>query len=72
MLLLTAGGITAGRGLSLLFSSLVGSLLFQVGPADPVALSGTAVGLPGTAALAAALPARRAASVDASTVLKAQ
>jgi ABC-type antimicrobial peptide transport system permease subunit len=72
MLILTCGGIAAGWGLSLLFSDVLASVLFGVGPVDPGAFLGTACVLLGVAALAAGLPARRAASTEASRVLKAQ
>lgn len=71
MLLLTAGGIAVGWGLSLLCSGLVGSLLFEVAPVDPGSFVGTAAVLIGVAALAAGLPARRALSTEASDVLRA-
>jgi predicted permease len=72
MLLLTAGGIAAGWGISVSISRLLGSLLFDVAPLDPGSFLGTALVLLGVAALAAGLPARRAASTEASQVLQAQ
>jgi predicted permease len=71
MLLLTAGGIAAGWGLSLLFSDVLDAVLFGVAPVDPRAFLGTAVVLLAVAALASGLPARRAVSTEASQVLKA-
>jgi putative ABC transport system permease protein len=70
MLLLTAIGIAAGWGLSLLASGLLESLLFGVRRAEPAAFAGTTLVLLGVAALAAALPARRAAGTDVAEVLK--
>ncbi len=72
MLLLTAAGIAAGWGLSLLFSDVLDAVLFGVAPADPRAFLGTACVLLAVAALAAGLPARRAVSTEPSQVLKAQ
>lgn len=71
MLLLTAGGIAAGWGLSLLFSDVLDSVLFGVAPIDPRAFLGTACVLLAVAALAAGLPAHRAVSTEASRVLNA-
>lgn len=72
MLLLTAAGIGAGWTLSLMVSRLLESVLFGVGAADPVAFLGTAMVLLAVAVLAAAVPAFRAASTEASLPLKAQ
>jgi len=70
MLLLTAGGIAAGWALSLLFSDVLDAVLFGVAPVDPRAFLGTGVVLLAVAALASGLPARRAVSTEASSVLK--
>jgi ABC-type antimicrobial peptide transport system permease subunit len=69
MLLLTVLGIVAGWVLSLLASGLLEALLYGVRPAEPVAFAGTALVLLGVAALAAALPARRAAGTKVAEVL---
>ncbi|MEX0891820.1 MAG: FtsX-like permease family protein, partial [Gemmatimonadota bacterium] len=69
MLLLTALGIAAGWGLSLLTSGLLDSLLYGVRPAEPVAFAGTALVLLGVAVLAAALPARKAVGTRVAEVL---
>ena len=71
MLLLTASGIAVGWGLSLLFSGVLESVLFGVGPVDPTAFLGTALVLLGVGALASGLPARRAVSTEAAEVLRA-
>jgi ABC-type lipoprotein release transport system permease subunit len=71
MLLLTALGIAAGWGLSLLAAGLLEALLYGVRPAELVAFAGTALVLLGVAVLAAALPARRAAGTKVAEVLKA-
>ncbi len=64
-------GLVGGLGAAFGVSRLMRSLLFGVEPSDPVGLvAGTGVLLV-TAAVAAYLPARRAASVDASRALKA-
>ncbi len=64
----------AGAGLVLAFvvTRWVRSLLYQTQTADPVAIGGSLVVLIGAAALAAILPARRAARVDPIEVLRNQ
>ena len=56
------GALAAGR--------LMKGLLYGVGHADPLSLVATAVALLATAALAAYLPARRAAAVDPAVTLR--
>ena len=53
-------------------SRLLGSFLFGVSPFDPLVLSVTAVFVLLLAWLASLLPARRAASVDPMSVLRAE
>jgi putative ABC transport system permease protein len=72
MLLLTALGIATGWALSLVASGLLESLLFGVRRAEPVAFAATTLVLLAVAALAAALPARRAVATDVGEVLKAK
>ncbi len=62
----------AGAGLILAFVATrwVRSLLYQTQTADPVAIGGSLALLIGAAALAAVLPARRAAQVDPIEVLR--
>ena len=62
----------AGVGLALSFLALrwVRSLLYQTSAVDPLAIGGSLVLLLAAAALAAALPARRAASVDPMQALR--
>ncbi|HZD50189.1 MAG TPA: FtsX-like permease family protein, partial [Silvibacterium sp.] len=62
----------AGAGLILAFvvTRWVSSLLYQTSPIDPAAIAGSLVLLIGAAALAAILPARRAARVDPIEVLR--
>ncbi len=59
-----AAGLAAGLAGSLAFLRLARSLLFEIGPADPVVLGTALAVFLAAAALAAGLPARRAASVD--------
>jgi ABC-type antimicrobial peptide transport system permease subunit len=64
VLLLAAGGVVLGVGLSLAGSRYVASLLYGIEPTDPVAI-GTAVAVLLTCGLAAAfVPARRATRID--------
>jgi len=62
----------AGVGLTLAFLALrwVRSLLYQTPALDPLAIGGSVVLLLCAAALAAVMPARRAASVDPSQALR--
>jgi putative ABC transport system permease protein len=63
-------GLAAGAAGALATSRLLGSLLYQVTPSDPLVL-GAIVALLGTTALAASwIPARRAATVDPVDVLR--
>jgi putative ABC transport system permease protein len=64
-------GIVAGSAGSLLVTRAMQSLLFQVAPNDPVVLVSTAVLLLVVAAVASAVPARRAARVDPVEALRA-
>lgn len=72
MLMLTALGIAAGWAMSLLAAEVLESMLFGVRPADPTAFAGTALILLVVAALAAALPARKAVRTEVAEVLKAE
>jgi predicted permease len=64
----------AGAGLIMSFVALrwVRSLLYQAPVMDPLAIGGSLVALLGIAALAAVLPARRAASIDPVQALRIQ
>jgi len=64
-------GIAAGLIAFLLAGRFLRSLLFEVGPADPLSLVTVAIVLAGVAATASWLPARRAASVDPVEALRA-
>jgi predicted permease len=61
-------GLLAAAGLSRLMTSL----LYGVGPADPVTYTAVALGLVAAAALASYVPARRATEVDPAEVLRAE
>ena len=63
-LVLVAAGCGIGLAGSLLLSSFLRSLLFEVGPGDPATLSAVSLLLAGIALLACFIPARRATRVD--------
>ena len=69
---LAAAGAAIGLGVAAAGSRLLRGLLYEVGPLDPLALVGTAALVAGAAALACALPARRAARADPITLLRAE
>src|SRR5579864_4921757 len=57
-------GLVAGISASLLLGKLFGSILYEVQPSDPTSLFATALVMLATAAVAIAVPARRAATID--------
>jgi predicted permease len=63
-------GIVAGTGAALGLSKLIAGLLFDVSARDPLTLATAAAVLAITTLLAGYLPARRAARVDPTTVLR--
>lgn len=67
---LAAIGALAGGAISIVTGGLLASLLFGVGPGDPVTLATMAVLIVAMASLAAWLPARSAARVDPAAVLR--
>jgi predicted permease len=67
---LTLIGLTAGLLMALLLSFGLSKILYGVHPADPVAFAIVTLLLAGTAALACAIPARRAAKVDPMNALR--
>jgi putative ABC transport system permease protein len=71
-LALASGGVVFGGLAALFLSRLLGKMLFEVEPSDPVTYIGIAIVLGATAALAAWWPARRAASVDPMVALRAE
>lgn len=71
-LLPALAGVALGGVGAWIASALLRSLLFGIGPSDPVSFAGAAVLLLAVSAVAAWLPARRAASVDPMTALRAE
>ncbi|MGH9657650.1 MAG: FtsX-like permease family protein, partial [Bryobacteraceae bacterium] len=67
---LVAAGFAVGAPVVLIEMRWIGSLLYGLDPADPVALAGAAVVLVAVAAIAGYLPARRAARVDPAVALR--
>jgi predicted permease len=63
-------GLAAGVGLSLWAGQFIEALLFQLEPGDPWTLCGAVLVLTFVAAVAASLPAWRAARLDPATVLR--
>jgi ABC-type antimicrobial peptide transport system permease subunit len=68
--LLVGGGIALGASASLWASRFVASLVYGLEPGDPGTLAGAAVLLAIVAAVAAAVPARRASRLDPAAVLR--
>ena len=68
--LLVGGGIVLGAGVSLWASRFVATLVYGLEPGDPGTLAGAAVLLAIVAAVAAAVPARRASRLDPASVLR--
>jgi len=64
-------GAGAGFVAALAMSRLFSTLLYEVGPADPIALGGACVVLVAVAGLASYLPARRATKIDPVQALRA-
>jgi putative ABC transport system permease protein len=69
-LALAVFGLALGLVGALAASRLLGSLLYETSPVDPLAYAAVAVLVGGVAVLAAVLPARRAARVDPVAALK--
>ena len=63
-------GIVAGLAATFALGRFIRTLLFEVTPADPVSLAGASAVMMVVAALAAYVPARRAASLDPIAALK--
>jgi len=71
-LLIVAGGVAVGAVAVTLLARLVQSLLFGVSPLDPIALAIAGTSTLTLGAIAAAIPALRAARVDPSIVLRGE
>ena len=69
-LVLVAAGLAIGLPAALAAARYVGSVLFGVKPADPLAFAGTAAVLLATGIAAAFLPARRSAAMDPMRALR--
>jgi ABC-type antimicrobial peptide transport system permease subunit len=71
-LLLAGIGLAFGLGGAVALTRLMGSLLFEISPVDPVTYGAVAIGLAGAAALASYVPSRRAAAVEPVDALRAE
>jgi predicted permease len=69
--LLIAPGLAIGLILALAFSSVMKSFVYQLSPLDPLSLASAAGFLIALTLISALIPARRAASVDLATALRA-
>jgi predicted permease len=69
--LLIAPGLAIGLLLALAFSSVMKSFVYQLSPLDPLSLTSAAGFLIALTLISALIPARRAASVDLATALRA-
>ena len=67
---LAGAGIAIGLALAFALTRYLGSLLFEVGPTDPLTLAGVSLLLAIIALVASWIPARRAARVDPLTALR--
>ena len=67
---LLAAGSTAGMILGVLSSRVLASIVFQATPRDPMVLIGVGVAMVLLGGLAAAVPARRALSLDPARLLR--
>jgi ABC-type antimicrobial peptide transport system permease subunit len=71
-LILTSIGVACGLGAAFAVMRLMQSLLFGVGPFDPLTYVAISVGIFATSCIACWLPSRRAASVDPIHALRAE
>ncbi len=69
-LLVTLTGVAIGLFAAFALTRLMGSILYEVDPVEPVTFAGVAVFLVAIPMLATYLPARRATRVDPSRVLR--
>jgi putative ABC transport system permease protein len=65
-------GLLVGLGLAFGASRLLGSLLYEIGPSDPLVFTVVPLAVGAAALLAAALPARRAARIEPVRALRAE
>lgn len=65
-------GLAAGMAIALGLTRLMGALLFEVEPTDPLTYAAVGLGLLGVALVASWVPARRAASTDPAGALRAE
>jgi len=71
-LVMVLGGVVAGAALAVPLSTTLRTLLFGVGPGDPLTLAAVAALLVGAGVLASYLPARRGTRVDPVSALRAE
>jgi putative ABC transport system permease protein len=69
-LVLAAAGLAIGIAAALGLARFLGTLLYQVEPADPVTFAGAAAGLTAIALAATYVPARRASRIDPMAALR--
>ena len=69
-LAVTGVGVAVGVGAALLMTRLLGNLLYQVNPRDPLAFGSAIVAIATTAVVACILPAWRAARTDPARTLR--
>ncbi|MBI4907157.1 MAG: ABC transporter permease, partial [Acidobacteria bacterium] len=71
-LVMVAAGLAAGVAAGLAFTRMLGNLLYETPPHDPLSLSAAAVLMLGAAAVACLLPAMRAVRVDPLETLRSE
>ena len=69
---LVVAGLAIGGGAAYALGRFVQSMLYDVSPTDPLTIATMAAALAVTAAVAAAIPARRAATIDPLTALRTE
>ncbi len=69
-LVISAAGILAGVPLAVAGARLMRSMLFGLGPGDPLSFAGALLGISLVAIVASLIPARRAARVDPMVALR--
>jgi len=67
---LTMAGIVIGVAAALMLTRLLGNLLYQVSPRDPIAFGAALIILIAVALVACFLPARRATRIDPARALR--